>query len=298
MLHLKWLGVNFFQIDLPGGKTLVIDPYINRFQKPIPKIDKVNRCDYLFLTHGHYDHILDAGKVIENFAPRIFCNKTTAENLIEYQGIAPESINTVQDGDVLNLEEVAVEVILGHHTNFDEEYRRIFKETPPAPEDFENYDEWIQFKSHVMHGTKTYPKNMLEIKANYKGGEQLNFVFVDNGGVRIYVAATYPTQKVMHRSKQVRAHITILQCQPGDRLKGIEKETAQIAMNSGCELVIPSHFDSIYPEGVKTDLSVLKSIIEHNKIRFLEPIPSLSYGIEYKKSIGIASITAIHGSEE
>jgi L-ascorbate metabolism protein UlaG (beta-lactamase superfamily) len=62
-LRMRWLGIACFEIVLPNGKTLVINPFVDdAVSSPITS-DQFEGCDYLFLTHGHYDHILDTGKL-------------------------------------------------------------------------------------------------------------------------------------------------------------------------------------------------------------------------------------------
>jgi L-ascorbate metabolism protein UlaG (beta-lactamase superfamily) len=58
-----WLGQAAFKITSPGGKIIVIDPWLklNPLTPPeYKKLEVFGKIDVLLLTHGHFDHIADA----------------------------------------------------------------------------------------------------------------------------------------------------------------------------------------------------------------------------------------------
>jgi L-ascorbate metabolism protein UlaG (beta-lactamase superfamily) len=62
--ELLWLGQAGFRIKTPGGKTIVIDPWITNGPKA-PAVFKsdlkaLGKIDMLLVTHGHVDHLGDA----------------------------------------------------------------------------------------------------------------------------------------------------------------------------------------------------------------------------------------------
>jgi L-ascorbate metabolism protein UlaG (beta-lactamase superfamily) len=62
--ELLWLGQAGFRIKTPGGKTIVIDPWLTGGPKtPAPyktDIGALGKIDLLLVTHAHVDHIGDA----------------------------------------------------------------------------------------------------------------------------------------------------------------------------------------------------------------------------------------------
>lgn len=62
--ELLWLGQASFRIKTPGGKTIVIDPWLTGGPKtPAPyktDISALGKVDLLLVTHAHVDHIGDA----------------------------------------------------------------------------------------------------------------------------------------------------------------------------------------------------------------------------------------------
>ena len=72
-MTIKFLGHACFQINI-GGKTLIIDPFISG--NPLAKDIDVDalKCDYVLLSHGHQDHVLDAEKIAKNNDATIISN--------------------------------------------------------------------------------------------------------------------------------------------------------------------------------------------------------------------------------
>ena len=62
--RVKWFGHAAFEIDLPSGKTILIDPWIQNPANPTGKDDVKNvKADLILVTHGHFDHVGDANDI-------------------------------------------------------------------------------------------------------------------------------------------------------------------------------------------------------------------------------------------
>lgn len=274
--RLRWLGTACFEIFLSNQKTIVIDPYVDDSVGAPISSDQFEGCDYMFITHGHYDHVLDVGKLAERFQPKIFCSEITANAMIEHQRLSPNLFHRVTPDVQVQEDDLSVEVVRGLHVDFAKEFKRLTGHDMNGGGDLRP-EETNAFISKIF-GQVKQPEKLNEWMANYPPGEQLNFIFEPKDGKRIYMAGTYPDPSLIEVAQRANAHITLLQVLSGHMLKGLEEQTANMAIASGCKVVIPQHHDPLFEGGHKTDLSELKRIIrEKSDITFMELTPGQWY---------------------
>ena len=74
--ELLWLGQASFRIKTPGGKTIVIDPWLTGGPKtPAPyktDISALGKVDLLLVTHAHVDHIGDAPNLAKMHKTKLY----------------------------------------------------------------------------------------------------------------------------------------------------------------------------------------------------------------------------------
>ena len=68
-IKLTWLGHATFRIETPGGKTVVIDPWVMGNPTCPPNEKDVKKVDVLLCTHAHGDHIGDAVEIAKKHNP-------------------------------------------------------------------------------------------------------------------------------------------------------------------------------------------------------------------------------------
>lgn len=71
---LTWCGHSTFRLDLPDERVVFIDPWLTGNPACPDQLKKPERCDFIFLTHGHFDHVGDVAPLIEKFDPLIVGN--------------------------------------------------------------------------------------------------------------------------------------------------------------------------------------------------------------------------------
>jgi L-ascorbate metabolism protein UlaG (beta-lactamase superfamily) len=86
--RIKWFGHAAFSITTPGGKVLLIDPWLRNPSNPEAKDGKdplasLSKADYILLTHGHRDHVGDAVEIAKKTGAVLISNPELAGNLVK-----------------------------------------------------------------------------------------------------------------------------------------------------------------------------------------------------------------------
>jgi L-ascorbate metabolism protein UlaG (beta-lactamase superfamily) len=63
--QLTWYGQSAFKIVTPGGKVLLVDPWLTNpvFEKAKDELAALEHVDLILVTHGHSDHVGDAVEI-------------------------------------------------------------------------------------------------------------------------------------------------------------------------------------------------------------------------------------------
>ncbi len=69
-VSIQWLGHSATLITSPGGKRILIDPFIQSNPSCPPELHEIRALDVLLITHGHGDHMGDALAVIRSGQPK------------------------------------------------------------------------------------------------------------------------------------------------------------------------------------------------------------------------------------
>ena len=93
MTRVTWLGHAAFHVVTPGGKVLVIDPWVKNPVNPSKSaIADLGKVDFLLVTHGHSDHVGDAVEIAKATGARLVANFDLGQNLSASTGSpAPSS---------------------------------------------------------------------------------------------------------------------------------------------------------------------------------------------------------------
>ena len=82
ILKYRWFVENCHEFVLPTGEHILVDPMLPREGSRMYKgfgsgytVDDIERCDYVFITHIHGDHIDQLKEVQEKFNPYILINQ-------------------------------------------------------------------------------------------------------------------------------------------------------------------------------------------------------------------------------
>ena len=68
---LTWLGHSTFKITTPGGKVILVDPWVTGNPACPEPLKKFDRVDIMLITHGHFDHFADVVALARAHKPQI-----------------------------------------------------------------------------------------------------------------------------------------------------------------------------------------------------------------------------------
>ena len=119
-MKLTWWATAGFEVKL-DATTILIDPYLSRPPNAEPKIeletDDIINADYIFLTHGHFDHAADVGTIAKITGAKIFCSQKASETFIG-EKVPNEQIQVVKADEILEFESFKVTIIKSKHIKF------------------------------------------------------------------------------------------------------------------------------------------------------------------------------------
>ena len=92
MYSLKSQAARWAQLEM-NHKKILVDPFIsaNALASHI-NIDEI-KCDYIFITHGHQDHILDVRQIHKNNPDALLVSNYEIINWFEAKGIKGHALN-------------------------------------------------------------------------------------------------------------------------------------------------------------------------------------------------------------
>ncbi|HAC20054.1 MAG TPA: hypothetical protein DCF78_15910, partial [Dehalococcoidia bacterium] len=91
---LDWLGCATFRLTV-DDLVIFLDAYIDRVPSAPPvgiAAAEVDRADYVFIGHSHFDHIAGAEMIAANTGARIIGSNETARVMLD-AGIAQEQLH-------------------------------------------------------------------------------------------------------------------------------------------------------------------------------------------------------------
>jgi L-ascorbate metabolism protein UlaG (beta-lactamase superfamily) len=110
---LVWLGHSTFKLTTPGGKVIVIDPWVAGNPACPEKLRKLDRIDLMLITHGHFDHIGDAVSLAKEHKPEI---AAVFETCLWLQSKGVEKTSPMNKGGSQTLAGIGVTMVSADHS--------------------------------------------------------------------------------------------------------------------------------------------------------------------------------------
>jgi L-ascorbate metabolism protein UlaG (beta-lactamase superfamily) len=92
-VEVLWLGQAAFKITSPGGKVIVLDPFlVNNPKTPAEykNLDKLGRVDLILVTHGHGDHVGDVKELAAKTHAKVYGPAGLIATLVDLGWVSAE----------------------------------------------------------------------------------------------------------------------------------------------------------------------------------------------------------------
>jgi len=105
----------YHELALPDGTHIIIDPFFTGRGDTGFGIDSITRCDYVLITHSHFDHEIDLKPVFQKFRCRVLVPAFSADAVMKYHGIPYDYIFPVLPGETYSFPEFEVHCLRAKH---------------------------------------------------------------------------------------------------------------------------------------------------------------------------------------
>lgn len=218
---IRWITCACFEIELPGGKKIITDPYINDSFSSTIKAEDVTGADYILITHTHFDHVTDVGYLADKYNSKVLVGMLSAYDLATYYDMNFKHILAVTNGDVFKFEDVTIEVLFGKHIDLP------FTASQLGADIAER------------HGYKGMER------VNSNGSiEFVNYLITTKNNIRILLWGGKVIDEQYYRIGQLKPNIAIMQI-PGNSMAALSRFIGHIKP----QIVIPHHHDSMKQPG-------------------------------------------------
>lgn len=224
-IRLRWINYCCYEIRLPDGKVILLDPCINTNREEIKdfRSEDFTGADYILLSHTHYDHTADLEYVAKKFHSKVFVGAMSAMAEAEASDLDLNQIYPVIPGDVYELPDFTLEVFRGKHT---------FLKKPGNTVEGWLRGEATEFPDKHRQanacGSVEYTDYLITTKENVR-------IFINGGGA--YESAYFNALSTM---KEKAPDIVIRQATS----KYSIPEFAKVMNQFHCQVILPEHQDN------------------------------------------------------
>jgi L-ascorbate metabolism protein UlaG (beta-lactamase superfamily) len=115
--QIRFLGLAAFQITLPGGRVVMIDPCLERLNPVSPiRVADLVRVDLLLITHLAGDHLGEAGDVAKRFRCPVVCGPEV-KYFLTCQGVDPKQFRVLTWNAQTNPNGIRVRAVPSFHAS-------------------------------------------------------------------------------------------------------------------------------------------------------------------------------------
>lgn len=110
-----WIGHGTWKARSAKGKEVLIDPWVMNNPGAPANLKKVDGCDLMLITHGHFDHIADAVEIAKQHKPKIECNYEIS-TWLGSKGVAADTLIGANQGGTVDVDGIKVTLVHAEHS--------------------------------------------------------------------------------------------------------------------------------------------------------------------------------------
>ncbi|MGH9634315.1 MAG: metal-dependent hydrolase, partial [Candidatus Angelobacter sp.] len=113
-IKITWLGHATFLVVTPGGKNIILDPWVSGNPKTPADKKSFDKLDYMLISHGHSDHFADAVDLAKKHNPKVV---SIYELCTFVQQKGAKQIAPMNKGGTQQVGDIKVTMVNAHHSN-------------------------------------------------------------------------------------------------------------------------------------------------------------------------------------
>lgn len=235
-LKIRYFGYNCFEILLPDGKTLVIDPCLEKNGEFAGPWDEriLEGCDYVYVNHTHTDHVASLGKVYDRFQPTVFAHERVAFELARFYDIPYWDVYPYATGQFYDMGDFSIRTVPGRHNDAGKVRPSGKTENPESF--YASLLERLQFSSSLE-------RELFDMGAIYNH----NFLLTLPNNLRVGFIAGKPGLRLEEETiwKELHPDIVIAQ-RASINDKDFAKKMAYVLKITGARVLLPTHIEDAY----------------------------------------------------
>jgi len=103
-VEVLWLGQAAVRITSPGGKVIMIDPFLKKNPKTPAKwkdLKALGKVDVILVTHGHFDHTADVGELAKMTGAKVAGGAELVRNMAAYGMVPAKQVIAMNKGGTI-----------------------------------------------------------------------------------------------------------------------------------------------------------------------------------------------------
>ena len=114
-ISFTWIGHGSWKVRSAKWKEILIDPWVMNNPVAPESLKKVEKCDLMLISHGHFDHVYDALEIAKEHKPKIVTNFEIG-TWLGSKGIDGSTITGANKGGTVDIDGIKITLVHAEHS--------------------------------------------------------------------------------------------------------------------------------------------------------------------------------------